>query len=67
MKHLEQISGNELSELSALMGEINHKIDRDFTHVEQFLPIALRKQLEKLDKAIGEEKQRREKLYYKYI
>lgn len=60
---MKNLSGNSLSELQALMAEINKLVDRDYLHVEEHLPVNLRKQIKNFTNKLIAERERRENLF----
>jgi hypothetical protein len=56
---MKKIYQNDLEELNALINIINAKIER-YAHVSEFLPKALINEIEKFDKKIINELERRE-------
>jgi len=59
---MKTIYQNDLEELNALMNRIMGEIET-YSHVSEFLPKALVKQLEKFDTKVIAELERRELLY----
>lgn len=57
---LTSCSGNSLSELSCLLGEINRLINRDYIHVKELMPAKLINQLDEFNEKVGNEIDRRE-------
>jgi hypothetical protein len=61
MRKLENISGNDLSELTNLMYRIKQLIDSDFCHVHDLIPSELRNKISEYREQLNEEWNQRER------
>ena len=57
---LQNLSGNSIFELAILLSKINNLINRDFCHVNEYLPNSLIKEINSLTDKVDKEIIRRE-------